>query len=295
MTARARATDDRSRLVELGSAGAPLRVFVSDTGPADDPRPRLLLHELLLCGHEFARMLGPAAAGEGADRRELVLDLPGAGESDRPRPEAVRDYELSWLAECVAQTLDALGVERLDVVGHGVGALVGMALAVLRPQQVGALVAIAPPLGPLQLPHELRLASLPAVGEAAFATVYRAADLRRTLAGWRAVPSSLGELAPALYWDRLARDGGLAAARALLLQLERAPALAAAYAPLSCPTLLVWGDRDAAITAADRQGWTAALPRASTVVIEGCGHAIPEEQPRALAAAIDGFLGEGTR
>ncbi len=292
MSAHARATDDRSRLVELGAGGESLRVFVSDTGPLADARPRLLLHELLLCGHEFARLLGPAAAGEGADRRELVLDLPGAGESDRPRPQAVRDYELSWLAECVAATLDVLGVEQLDVVGHGVGALVGMALAVLRPQQVGAVVAIAPPLGPLQLPHELRLATLPAV---AFATVYRAADLRRTLASWRAVPASLGELAPALYWDRLARDGGLAAARALLLQLERTPALAAAYAPLSCPTLLVWADRDGAIAAADRQGWTAALPHAASVVIEGCGHAIPEEQPRALAAAIDGFLGERAR
>ncbi|MFO0632302.1 MAG: alpha/beta hydrolase [Nannocystaceae bacterium] len=218
--------------------------------------------------------------------------LPGAGESDRPRPPG-RPRLRAVVAGRVRgrDAFDVLGVEQLDVVGHGVGALVGMALAVLRPQQVGAVVAIAPCWARCSCPTSCGSRRCRA-GRVRDGLPRRGSTPH--LASWRAVPATAA-LAPALYWDRLARDGGLAAARALLLQLERTPALAAAYAPLSCPTLLVWADRDGAIAAADRQGWTAALPHAASVVIEGCGHAIPEEQPRALAAAIDGFLGERAR
>lgn len=281
---------DRSRLLTVADGGAsaqPLRLFVSDTGPADDPLPRLWLHELLLCGHEFVGVVELA----GDRRRELVLDLPGAGESDRPAPEDVRDYELSWLAQVVASALDAMSVSRVELVGHGLGALVGMALAVLRPDAVARLVAITPPFGEPALTHERRLAQLPGIGEVAFVRGYRAADLRRTLASWRSGGAALDELAASVYWDRLGRDGGLAAARAMLLQLPRVPALADAFAPLSTPTLLVTADRDQTVVAADLARWVETLPRAQRCALD-CGHAVPELCPRELLAAIDGFAAD---
>ncbi|MBK8238471.1 MAG: alpha/beta hydrolase [Deltaproteobacteria bacterium] len=276
---------DRSRLLTV-AGGQGLRLFVSDTGPADDPLPRLWLHELLLCGHEFGAVV------ELADerRRELVLDLPGAGESDRPPPADVRDYELSWLALVVASALDAMAVPRVELVGHGVGALVGMALAVLRPDAVVRLVAITPPFGELALAHERRLAALPGIGEVAFVRGYRAADLRRTLTSWRSGAATLDELAASVYWDRLGRDGGLAAARAMLLQLSRVPALAGAFAAVPTPTLLVGAQHDVALVPGDPARWHEALPRAQRCEL-ACGHAVPEQCPRELLAAIDAFAG----
>lgn len=274
---------DRSRLV----GSAPMRVFVTDVGAIDKAtRPVVLLHDLLQCGFAFDAV----AQGLASERRVVVVDLPGAGESDRPEPEAADHYAPSWLADRVADALALLDIGPIDVVAQGFGAAVAMSLALANPGAVARLVAIAPPLSGMQLPHELRLARLPRVGELAFEHAYRRADLRRTMAAWYSSPELVAELAVDVYWDRLGRAGGLAAARAMLLQTSELGALATAAHGLDVPTLLLWGDRDRVVSASDCERWRGLLPAPEAVVIDGCGHAVVEERPERVLEEVARFF-----
>ena len=73
-----------------------------------------------------------------ADRYCLIaLDTPGYGDSERLSAVApsIADY-----ADGVAETLDALGLERPVVYGRATGALIALELAVRHPDRVGSLV-----------------------------------------------------------------------------------------------------------------------------------------------------------
>jgi pimeloyl-ACP methyl ester carboxylesterase len=266
---------DRSRLVETGSA----RIYVTDVGPAD-AETTVLVHDVLRCGHSFAALLEHVDA----TRRWIAVDLPGCGESDRPEPAPNR---IEWSAEIVAETLVRMGVDRYAVVGAGFGALVGMALAAVRPHAVTRLVGLGVPRGDGQYVHEMRLASLPGIGHLAFARAYRRADLERTIGRSFAEPHRPDPVTLDVYWDRLGREGGIAAARDMLMQLERAPAVGDAFGASGVPALLLWGDRDP-VGPADRTRWTEVLPGVSTMVVDACGQAVAEDRPDLLAAVLDG-------
>lgn len=269
---------DRSRLVETGD----VRVYVTDVGPQDGPTV-VLLHDVLRCAHAFSKLLErmPQAG------RCVVIDLPGCGESDRPDPERAQHHRIEWLGEVVGAVLVRLGVERYVLVGAGFGGLVAMALATIHPTNVVRLVGIGVPRGDAQYVHELRLASLPGIGHLAFARAYRRTDLERTLGRSLADPRTLDSLDADVYWDRLGRDGGMAAARDMLLQLHRAPAIGDAFATSGVRTLLVWGAHDP-VGPLDRERWAEVLPGAQTLALDGCGRAAAEDRPDVVAATLAG-------
>jgi pimeloyl-ACP methyl ester carboxylesterase len=73
-----------------------------------------------------------------AGRRVLAVDLRGFGWSDAPP----RGYRKDELADDLAGLLDVLGVERVDLLSHDWGGMVGHHLCVRRPDLVRAHVAV---------------------------------------------------------------------------------------------------------------------------------------------------------
>ena len=65
----------------------------------------------------------------------IAIDLPGAGESDKPRGP----YSTDGYADQVAAFLGAIGVERAHVAGVSLGAAVGIHLAARHPERVRSL------------------------------------------------------------------------------------------------------------------------------------------------------------
>lgn len=59
----------------------------------------------------------------------------------------------------------------------------------------------------------------------------------------------------------------------------------------SLPTLIIWGDRDVAFRAKERERWEQMLPHHETVVIEGAGHFVQSDAPDRFAAAIRDWHG----
>jgi pimeloyl-ACP methyl ester carboxylesterase len=89
-----------------------------------------------------ARAFAPFMALAGRDRSVYAPDLPGLGESDPPGPHAsVADY-----AAALGDFLETMRLRRVHVLGNRAGALLGAELALLRPEQVAALVMVSVPL-----------------------------------------------------------------------------------------------------------------------------------------------------
>jgi len=131
------------RRVDVGRLA--LHVAQLGAGPAV-----LLLHGFPAYWADWcAQMEGLAAAGF----RAIAPDLPGYGESDQ-LPN-VLDYRLELLAADMAGLIAALGLSKVHVVGHDWGGPLAYYLASRHPQLVDRLVVINAP-HPAQLRSALR-------------------------------------------------------------------------------------------------------------------------------------------
>ncbi|MFG3055252.1 alpha/beta fold hydrolase [Kitasatospora sp. NPDC048239] len=112
--------------VDLGELRLAYRVH----GAAGAP-PLLLLHALGERGADWDGVLPQLAP----HHRVYALDLRGHGGSDRPAR-----YGLELMRDDVVAFLDALGLARVDLVGHSMGGVVAYLLAQSHPERVGRLV-----------------------------------------------------------------------------------------------------------------------------------------------------------
>ncbi|MCW5258961.1 alpha/beta fold hydrolase [Verminephrobacter eiseniae] len=71
------------------------------------------------------------------DRHVIAPDMVGFGYTDRPAGQA---YTMDAWVQQVLDLMDALGVERADVVGNSFGGALSLALAIRAPQRVRRLV-----------------------------------------------------------------------------------------------------------------------------------------------------------
>ena len=111
------------------AAGLRLRVGRHGAG-----RPLLLITGIganLDMWAPFARLVG--------DRELIAFDPPGAGLSQRPR----RPLGMRGLAGVVRELLDALGLERVDVLGYSFGGALAQELAHRAPDRVRRLVLLS--------------------------------------------------------------------------------------------------------------------------------------------------------
>jgi 3-oxoadipate enol-lactonase len=115
---------------ERGIGVGGIRLAYRVWGPADAP-PLVLLHAL---GEGAADWddVAPAFAGHW---RVYAPDLRGHGRSDWPG-----DYSVELMRADVLGFLDALGLDRVDLIGHSMGGLVAYLLAAEGPERVARLI-----------------------------------------------------------------------------------------------------------------------------------------------------------
>ena len=83
----------------------------------------------------------------GHDHRCFALDVPGHGASPLGRAASI-----AGLAEAVAAFCDALGLERIALIGHSMGGSVACELALRRPDLVERLVLVDPAVDASSMP-----------------------------------------------------------------------------------------------------------------------------------------------
>jgi pimeloyl-ACP methyl ester carboxylesterase len=117
-----------------------LRMHVASAGSADGD-PILCLHGWPQHWYMWRKLIGPFTE---AGHRMICPDLRGLGWTDAP----ARGYEKHQLATDVLGLMDALGLERVKLVGHDWGGWTGYLLCAREPERFERMVAlnIFPPL-----------------------------------------------------------------------------------------------------------------------------------------------------
>ena len=113
------------------SDGTQVAYEYDDSAPGDAP-PVVLLHGFAVSGHLNFGGPGLIDALADADRRTLVVDARGHGESDKPHDPA--RYGEDRMALDVRELVDELGFDAYDVIGYSMGSVTAALLAAHDPR-----------------------------------------------------------------------------------------------------------------------------------------------------------------
>ena len=226
--------------------------------------------------------------------RCIAPDHLGFGKSDRPRAFA---YTPEAHAENLREFVDALGLDRFTLLVHDFGGPIGLPLALSgRAERVVMMNTWAWPLD--DDPKMARGARFIGGGVGRFLYRYANASLRLIM------PSAYGDKRKLtkeihrryldVFRDRDARVLVLhALAKSLLGSRAHYQSLLDRLGTLKqMPVLIVWGMKDSAFPPYQLERWRALLPHAGIVQIAGAGHWPHEEEPDAVARALQVFLGD---
>jgi pimeloyl-ACP methyl ester carboxylesterase len=222
--------------------------------------------------------------------RVISLDLPGFGASELPpEPLSIRGY-----ARLVDGVCDALGVERVSVVGNSMGGFIGGELALSFGTRVDRLVLVSAaglstedlPRGPLLAAARLVAAGTPAAARFRDAVVHRP-RLRRAAMQWVIrYPERLSVPLSQELVLSFGKPGFVDGLRAIFdyAYRERLP-------EIDIPVLIVWGTNDLLVPVGDAYRYARLIgPNARVEIFEDTGHAPMLERPSRFNAVLRGFL-----
>jgi pimeloyl-ACP methyl ester carboxylesterase len=223
------------------------------------------------------------------DFQVITFDNRGSGQTAKPEGP----YTVPMLTADTAGLLDALELEKVNVLGHSLGGFVAQELAVSRPELVGRLILASTnhggmkvvPITPEALevmtnregdPVELvkrgiGIACAPGFTDAHPDVVKELIDYRFT----NPVP-------PAQYQAQVAAGAATAAYTDEEVN-ER-------MASIQVPTLILSGEHDRVVPPGNAQLMAEKIANARVVLIPGTGHIFPIENPGAAAGTIREFL-----
>ena len=174
--------------------------------------------------------------------RAYALDLWGFGDT----AHSILNYSLEQQASLIDRFLMEMGIGKIALVGHGLGALVGMSFASRFPQSVDRLMAVSCPLDYAAVHSRLRTA--PPV----------------ELTEW--LSSRTPEATTALV-DVVKADPQAIAASMVGLQANN---IFSTFRALNIPCLLVYGDKDPSIVTPDEEFALSTMTH--QIELEGSGH-----------------------
>jgi pimeloyl-ACP methyl ester carboxylesterase len=253
-------------------------------------RPVVFLHGN---GMMVEDMLISGVLGATAERsfRAVAIDRPGFGHSERPRGKA-------WTAEAQAALLPRifalLGIVRPIVVGHSLGTMVALALALNHPDQVGGLVLASGYYYPTARADVLLVSPLatPALGDL---LCYTVVPLMGEAMAPRMIAKMFSPQTVPTQFDRefpfglMLRPSQLSASsKDATHMIPDAYRMEARYPELRCPVAILAGDADAVVDlSAQALRLHAAVPGSMLDVFAGAGHMIHHADPARVVRAID--------
>ena len=260
--------------------GRRMRAFVGGNG-----RPIVLVHGLGGSATNWVELAPLLARGH----RVIAPDLPGHGRSEPLAAVAGLDA----FADRIAAVIVEEGAAPAPVVGHSLGGLVALRIALRHPELVSSLVLAGSAglsIGKPLLRELLTAFTVIRPGRLAgrYRTlVARSPLLRRFVFGFVSVADPVG-------LTDIAVEGFLAGQ---LLHTDTASAWRALQEDdprqdlgrLALPVLVLWGAEDAQLPLEDAFEYARRL-RAPLRTIAGCGHLLIGERPAACAHAIEEFI-----
>jgi pimeloyl-ACP methyl ester carboxylesterase len=279
---RPRRASDLDQL-EVRVDGVSLSCYVLGKGP-----PLVLLHGL---GGTKITWL-PLLAGLGAGHRVIVPDLPGHGESDKPRTE----YSPRFYARVIRGLLDQLDLDRAVLVGNSLGGRIALELAAASPRRIEALALLAPSIPGFRWRY---LVGFARVVPSEFGAIPFPLRERWTRIVIRRLLAAPGRLSPEAYsaaaheFIRIYRSSAARMAFFSTLRhivTESPGPFFQSLQRVKQPVLLVFGDRDRLVPARLGTRLARELPHAEAVLLRGVGHVPQFEDPEQTLQALTSFL-----
>jgi haloalkane dehalogenase len=243
----------------------------------------LAVHGYPTSSYLWRRVLAEAAE---AGYRALAPDLPGFGDSPPDRPG-------TWerQVEALERFRQALGLDRVALIVHDWGGLIGLRWACDHPGAAAALVITDSGFFPDGRWHGMaKTLQTEGDGEALLAGMTR----ELFAAGIRHVSPAISDDAI----DEFFKAYGDEERRRSQLDLYRSGDFGklepyrGKLAALELPTLILWGAKDEFAPVAGGYRFKKELPDAQLVVLDEAGHFLMEDEPERVATEIAGFLRE---
>lgn len=257
--------------------------------------------DVVLCLHGWPqhwyewRHLLPALADR---HRVIALDQRGFGWSDAPRS----GYEKENLADDVLAVLDALGIERVKLVGHDWGGWIGFLLCLKAPERFERYLALnilhpwLPGIGAL-FPYAWRFAyqfavMTPLLG---YELHRRGGFVPRVLVAGTTHKEAWDAETIAAFADNLSEPARAHAAvqmyRTFHLR-EVLPLIRGRYARerLTVPTRMLFGTEDVALRPELLAGYERHADDMEVELVPECGHFIADERPELVAERAREFF-----
>jgi pimeloyl-ACP methyl ester carboxylesterase len=256
-----------------------------DVGSGDAP-PAVLIHGISGNWQNWLENIPRFAQ----DRRVIALDLPGFGESE----DVDGDPTMSGLGQTVERLCDHLGLGKIALIGNSMGGFIAAETTIAFPERVERLVLCS---SAGITTSELRREPVMAWGRAlAMGGTRSAAEVRMAILRPRLRhlvfslivrhPSRI----PADILFEISRGAGRDAFMPTLQAIldydfrDRLP-------EIRCPTLIVWGAKDAIVPSEDAYVYEELIPGTQPVVmLEDTGHVPMIERPRTFNDEVLQFL-----
>ena len=198
----------------------------------------------------------------------LSVDLPGHGRSKGTALTSIED-QARWLLAL----LDVLDVQQAILIGHSMGALIALEAAFAAPQRIMKLALLGAAF-PMRV-SDILLETAKQDEEKAGAMIY----------SWSHSSPALRTINDA---DRKSKSPGVL--HADLYACHRYANGLVAAASLHCPVLFILASQDKMTPLKATNALTDAVPHGKILFLENCGHAMMEEQPKAVLQALCSFV-----
>jgi pimeloyl-ACP methyl ester carboxylesterase len=214
--------------------------------------------------------------------RVIAPDLPGHGQSDKPRGE----YSPAAFAVWLRDLLDALGIPKVTVVGHSLGGGLAMQFAHQHRDYCQRLVLLSSGGLGSEVGLLLRMLSLPGAEFVLALLASRPRIDASTVAALRE-PSTVRESLS----NRHYRQAFLRTLRSVVDRRgQKICALDRLHALADLPAQIIFGERDRLIPVAHAHAAHNVLPGSHLHVIPGVGHNPHVQCPDAVADLVDNFV-----
>lgn len=259
---------DGMRLHYLDSGEGPVVVWLHGSGPGAS-------------GHSNFKTNHPAFAAAGF--RNIVLDLPGFGRSDKP---ADAQYNLDFFVSRLTAFLEVVGVSRCTLLGNSLGGAIALGQALARPELVERLILMAPG------------------GVEERETYFRMKGIRRMVDTYAAGPMGVEQMRHVMalqLYDASLLDDALLAERAAVAATQPANLFSTMMVPdmterlheLQCPILGFWGINDNFNPASGAMKILEHAPQARFIMLNRCGHWVQVEHTDLFNRSCIDFLKQG--
>ncbi|HUW23549.1 MAG TPA: alpha/beta hydrolase [bacterium] len=212
-----------------------------------------------------------------------ALDLPGWGESDKPKV----NYSTIYYAQFLNEFMRYFEIEKSIFVGHSIGGQIALSMAVEYPKKVKKLILVnSGGILPSKLPKLLFLFKVSFIGYLLSCWIMRKSAIKSMMRNAMFFNSQY-------VTDDVLNDAFKSSKYAFSKLMGNLTDLRDRLSEIGIPTLIIWGKKDRSLPLDMGSLFNKLIPNSVLEVIQEAGHYPQIEKPEVFNSIIQRFLSDG--